>query len=782
MADAIIVSNLKITPYTQKDGIAKIVYGDDWSITIKLPTPHQTGDKYAIGLDYENTLYPPNRPLCAGSELYVLNDDELTFTLKLATARLRDWCSKLKKPMPIAIQIVRIRDNKAETLLLDSLLALPSVFDGVVTVYEGDALDERLDEKLDVPPTEGEAGQVLGINEDGQIVWMTIEIPEQEQADWDESDSEAKSYIRNKPEFATVATTGSYNDLTDKPEIPEQKQADWDESDTESPAYIANKPVIPTVNDGKITVNQGGVKKGEFTVNQAGDTVIDLNDGAQSNWDESDSSDVSFIRNKPTLFSGDYNDLSNKPVLATVATSGSYNDLDDKPIITAPVNADWDESDSSDLAYILNKPNLATVATSGSYNDLTDKPEIPEQEQADWEQSDSSAVDYIKNKPTIPYDALDYLCFEAKEANSTVGLNKIGSPDAVSLEYSTDKANWTTYTWESGTGTTITLTNVGDRVWFRGDNSGYCKTVLQHYHKFVGTGSIAVSGNIMSLVDKTCESKVIPSEWCFCGLFSGFTALVDAQELSLPAMTLKRACYYMLFDGCKSLVNAPEILPAMTLVQNCYGGFFYNCTALVNASYLPAKTLVQNCYTNLFYGCSSLNYVKVGFLANNPTVGNNWMAGVSATGTFECPSALDCSNRMGGCIPSGWTIVRSDSVQADWGESTASSPAYVLNKGISTEVAVSDSTYTVNAGTTVPVITVASSLTLSADTVASGKVGYAEVVLDIAANATVTGGTGITFVDTLTAGKRNVCVVRWSGGTSKLYVTIVEDLDESASN
>ena len=52
------------------------------------------------------------------------------------------------------------------------------------------------------------------------------------------------------------------------------------------------------------------------------------------------------------LFSGSYNDLTNKPSLATVATSGSYNDL-------------------------FNKPSLSTVATSGSYNDLSNKPTIP---------------------------------------------------------------------------------------------------------------------------------------------------------------------------------------------------------------------------------------------------------------------------------------------------------------------------------------------------------------------------------------------------------------------
>jgi hypothetical protein len=37
------------------------------------------------------------------------------------------------------------------------------------------------------------------------------------------------------------------------------------------------------------------------------------------------------IINKPTLFSGNYSDLSGKPNLATVATSGSYNDLLNKP-------------------------------------------------------------------------------------------------------------------------------------------------------------------------------------------------------------------------------------------------------------------------------------------------------------------------------------------------------------------------------------------------------------------------------------------------------------------
>ena len=53
--------------------------------------------------------------------------------------------------------------------------------------------------------------------------------------------------------MATVATTGSYNDLTDK-------------------------PTIPTVNDNTITITQGGVTKGSFTLNQATNQTIDVDD------------------------------------------------------------------------------------------------------------------------------------------------------------------------------------------------------------------------------------------------------------------------------------------------------------------------------------------------------------------------------------------------------------------------------------------------------------------------------------------------------------------------
>ena len=58
---------------------------------------------------------------------------------------------------------------------------------------------------------------------------------------------------------------------------------------------------------------------------------------------------------------------------------------------------------SSQQAQARQNIGAGTSNFSGDYDDLTNKPTIPAaQVQADWNQSDDTAVDYIKNKPTIP--------------------------------------------------------------------------------------------------------------------------------------------------------------------------------------------------------------------------------------------------------------------------------------------------------------------------------------------------------------------------------------------
>ncbi len=68
--------------------------------------------------------------------------------------------------------------------------------------------------------------------------------------------------------------------------------------------------------------------------------------------------------------------ISNKPTLHAVATSGQYSDLSGLPNIpAAQIQSDWNVSNTSSVDFIKNKPTLF----SGAYVDLTGKPTIPTQ-------------------------------------------------------------------------------------------------------------------------------------------------------------------------------------------------------------------------------------------------------------------------------------------------------------------------------------------------------------------------------------------------------------------
>ena len=77
-----------------------------------------------------------------------------------------------------------------------------------------------------------------------------------------------------------------------------------------------------------------GVSTQVWTISSTGDDYSDTTTvNQQVNADWTATSGKAQILNKPELFSGNYNDLSNKPNLASVATTGDYDDLTNKPTI-----------------------------------------------------------------------------------------------------------------------------------------------------------------------------------------------------------------------------------------------------------------------------------------------------------------------------------------------------------------------------------------------------------------------------------------------------------------
>ena len=228
----------------------------------------------------------------------------------------------------------------------------------------------------------------------------------QVQTNWAETDATSVAFIQNKPVLATVATSGSYNDLTNKPTMPVQLQSDWNQTDTAAKDYIKNKPTVPAAQVNSDWNAESGVaqilNKPSFSTVALTGNYNDLSNrptipAAQVNSDWNAVTGVAQILNKPvlgTMASEDASDYTPSSSLSRVATTGSYTDLSDRPTIpAAQVNSDWNSN--SGVSQILNKPNLATVATTGSYNDLSNKPSIPSNTRALLVTYDDSSQEVI---------------------------------------------------------------------------------------------------------------------------------------------------------------------------------------------------------------------------------------------------------------------------------------------------------------------------------------------------------------------------------------------------
>jgi len=154
-------------------------------------------------------------------------------------------------------------------------------------------------------------------------------------------------------------------------------------------------------------------------------------------------------------FSGDYNDLTNKPELATVATTGSYDDLTNQPTITnveansgEPTTATLNTLTVGDTVYSIPGGGSGSEYSAGDgisideYNVISaniygDNDAIDVNHGCDGELEISLNDNYkvIANSGDDPTTSLSTL---------TVGDTVYSVPDAVSGEY--DGTNWTSLT------------------------------------------------------------------------------------------------------------------------------------------------------------------------------------------------------------------------------------------------------------------------------------------------------------------------------------------------
>ena len=274
---------------------------------------------YAIGFQYDYNpdgtpqiqLYlnnHPESPLVYGTD-YALSGDELSVVL-LDNYSVGDKLHILRSIPMVQLSdyvIGRIDPEQIERDFDESVMR-----------------DQQLQAEIDTLSE-------LPIDHEQRITAIEEEIPDDASptnklTDKNYVDTELSSKA-NTTDLATVATTGDYDDLLNKPSIPSaQVNSDWNANS--GVAEILNKPTLGTM-------------------------------AAES-----------------------ANDYTPTASLAAVATSGSYTDLSNTPTLgtaAAAATTDFATATQGAKADTAVQPgDLATVATSGSYNDLLNTPTIPD--------------------------------------------------------------------------------------------------------------------------------------------------------------------------------------------------------------------------------------------------------------------------------------------------------------------------------------------------------------------------------------------------------------------
>lgn len=235
---------------------------------------------------------------------------------------------------------------------------------------------------------------------------------------------------------------------------------------------------------------------------------------------------------------------------------------------------------------------------------------------------------------------VDWLCFtDVSGSSNTLTLTKTdtgGQAPTVSLEYSADKVNWTTWTENNGV-RTYTIPADG-KVYFRGDNTAFGTAQNDtDCHTFSSTGNVEASGNLMTLFDKTGRSETVGGG-AFRNLFKSWTTLKTAPSLTLSSIGGSYCCANM-FYGCSSLTDASNIrLNAVTVTDHAYYYMFYGCSLLTAAPVFTASDItVGNHGMNGMFRSTSLTTAPSVKIASE---------GVQSTdSTFrECSSLTDASN------------------------------------------------------------------------------------------------------------------------------------------
>lgn len=210
--------------------------------------------------------------------------------------------------------------------------------------------------------------------------------------------------------LATVATTGNYNDLSNKPTIPAaQVNADWDA--VSGVAMILNKPTIPAAQ-------------------------------VQSDWNQSDNTKVDYIKNKPTIPTIETATIQN------VAIASFPDGADNVPLSELEVEIEPNLSGVSSVNVVVNAKNFNSdnlingqIGNNGGYTSSTNRIT-----NAINESPYLSHTFLKKGTYTLSISGLDYCTLLTKDKNNNILDNFAGSWNSLPFTFTLTQDGYVLFT------------------------------------------------------------------------------------------------------------------------------------------------------------------------------------------------------------------------------------------------------------------------------------------------------------------------------------------------
>ena len=224
----------------------------------------------------------------------------------------------------------------------------------------------------------------------------------------------------NKQDKLTAGTNISIdaNNVISASGAAAQIQSDWNQTDSSSVDYIKNKPTIPVVPD----------MTNYYTKTETDDIIVEKEEVVaraltELKEEKADKSEIPVVPDMSNYYTKTQTDSAIDAALADIDLSDYVDketfDTKEEVISTALNELDTNKQDVLTAGANITIQNNVISATGGG----------SAQVQSDWNQTNTSAVDYIKNKPVIPNtsDFVTITQYNQKEtaiANALTELNE----------------------------------------------------------------------------------------------------------------------------------------------------------------------------------------------------------------------------------------------------------------------------------------------------------------------------------------------------------------------